>query len=44
MTTKRKAKLPDRLKEALPDPKELEEKILFELGIDDGEVEENDKR
>ena len=36
-------KLPDRLKEALPDPKELEEKILFELGIDDEELEDNDK-
>ena len=27
--------LPEKLKNVLPDPKELEEKILFELGVDE---------
>lgn len=27
--------LPEKLKKFLPDPKELEEKILFELGVDE---------
>ena len=33
--------IPEKLRDALPDPKKLEEKILFELGIDEsGEREE----
>jgi hypothetical protein len=32
--------LPDKLKNALPDPKELEEKILFELGVDEKSIEQ----
>jgi hypothetical protein len=27
--------IPDRLKDSLPAPEELEEKILFELGLDE---------
>jgi predicted nuclease of restriction endonuclease-like (RecB) superfamily len=33
--------LPAKLKNVLPDPKELEEKILFELGIDEKDVEQD---